>query len=125
VPASWLRSAVRSRSHDAGTTITRSDLEERFLALCRRHGLPKPLVNTWLEAKEVDFLFPRHRLIVETDSWTHHRSRAAFEDDRVRDALMARAGYRTLRFTYRQIQDDAASVAQAVAAALRGLRSSA
>ena len=102
--------------HEAGTTLTKSALEELFLELCRGHGLPRPLVNSWVEAKEVDFLFPRHRLIVETDSWTHHRSRAAFENDRARDALMARAGYRTLRFTHRQIEDAPASVAQAVAA---------
>src|SRR4051812_23313988 len=107
--AGKLRRALTT--HEAGTTITRSELEELFLALCRRHGLPKPLVNSWLEAKQVDFLFPRHRLIVETDSWTHHRSRQAFENDRARDALMARAGYRTLRFTYRQIEQEPAGVA--------------
>jgi very-short-patch-repair endonuclease len=114
--AGKLRRALAS--HEAGTTLTKSALEELFLALCRRHGLPQPLVNTWLEAKEVDFLFPRHRLIVETDSWTYHRSREAFETDRARDALMARAGYRTLRFTYRQIEREPASVAQTVAMAL-------
>jgi very-short-patch-repair endonuclease len=56
---------------------------------------------------------------VETDSWTHHRSRAAFENDRARDALHTRAGYRTLRFTHRQLADDPAAVAATVAAALR------
>ena len=66
----------------------------------------------------VDFLFPRHRLVVETDSWTHHRRREAFENDRARDALMARAGYRTLRFTYRQVRHDPATVAQTLAAML-------
>jgi very-short-patch-repair endonuclease len=106
------------QSHHAGTTLTKSELEELFLALCRRHGLPRPLVNTWVEGKEVDFLFAEHRLIVETDSWTHHRSREAFETDRARDALLARAGYRTLRFTYRQIEREPASVAQTVAAML-------
>lgn len=41
----------------------------------------------------------------------HHRDREAFENDRARDALMARAGYRTLRFTYRQIEREPATVA--------------
>ena len=81
--------------------------------------MPKPLVNTWLEGKEVDFLFPTHRLVVETDGWRHHRSRSAFENDRARDALMARAGYRTLRFTYRQVRDEPANVGRTVAAMLR------
>jgi predicted transcriptional regulator of viral defense system len=30
-------------THVPGTTLTRSELEERFLALCRAHGLPRPL----------------------------------------------------------------------------------
>jgi hypothetical protein len=111
-----LRHALQT--HDAGTTLTKSELEERFLALCRDHGLPTPLVNTWPSGKEVDFHFPGHGLIVETDSWTHHRSREAFESDRARDALHARAGYRTLRFTHRQLVDEPATVAATVAAIL-------
>jgi hypothetical protein len=114
--AAKLRRALET--HEAGTTITKGKLEELFLALCRQYGLPKPLVNAWLEAKEVDFLFPQHRLIVETDGWTHHRGRDAFENDRARDALMARAGYRTLRFTWRQIEHEPASVAATLAATL-------
>jgi hypothetical protein len=106
-------------THHAGTTLTRSHLEERFLTLCREHGLPAPLVNSWPSGKEVDFRFPGHALIVETDSWTHHRSREAFENDRARDALHTRAGYRTLRFTHRQLADDRAAVAATVASALR------
>ena len=106
------------QEHHAGTTLTKSELEERFLSLCRRHGLPKPRVNTWIANKEVDFLFAEARLIVETDSWRHHRSREAFESDRARDAITARAGYRTLRFTHRQVADDAAAVAATVDAAL-------
>ena len=102
-------------THHAGTTLTRSHLEERFLTLCREHGLPAPLVNSWPSGKEVDFRFPGHALIVEADSWTHHRSREAFENDRARDALRTRAGYRTLRFTYRQLADDPAAVAATVA----------
>ncbi len=112
-----LRTALAT--HNAGTTLTRSHLEERFLTLCREHGLPAPLVNSWPSGKEVDFRFPGHALIVEADSWTHHRSREAFENDRARDALHTRAGYRTLRFTHRQLADDPAAVAATVAAALR------
>jgi very-short-patch-repair endonuclease len=78
-------------------------------------------VNRRLEAKEVDFLFAAHRLVVETDSWRHHRSREAFENDRARDALLAQAGYRTLRFTYRQVVDHPAGVAAAIAATLQAI----
>jgi hypothetical protein len=106
------------RDHDPGTTLTRSDLEERFLKLCRAAGLPRPTVNDYVEGLEADFVFAAGRLLVETDSWRHHRSRASFESDRRRDATHAAAGWRTLRFTHRQIHDEPATVARAIAAAL-------
>jgi hypothetical protein len=46
---------------------TRSELERRFLRLCRRHGLPRPSVNATVLGYEVDFLWADQRLIVETD----------------------------------------------------------
>jgi Protein of unknown function (DUF559)/Transcriptional regulator, AbiEi antitoxin len=105
--------------HTPGTTVTRSPLEERMLALCRAHGLPRPLVNHDVAGKEVDFVFAEARLLVEADSWRYHRSREAFERDRERDALFARAGYRVLRFTDRQMKREPATVAATIAALLR------
>ncbi|MEA2384566.1 MAG: hypothetical protein QOH72_4537 [Solirubrobacteraceae bacterium] len=52
-------------------------------------------------------------MLVETDSWRHHRSREAFEHDRRRDTIHAAAGYRTLRFTHRQITHDRTTVTPA------------
>jgi hypothetical protein len=88
-------------THIPGTTLTRSELEERFLALCRDHDLPRPLVNHPVAGRERDFVFAAQRLVVETDSWRHHDTRESFEDDRHRDAILLRAGYRTLRVTHR------------------------
>jgi len=102
-----------------GTTLTRSELEERFLELCRDHGLPRPRVNHHVEGRERDFVFPGHRLVVETDGWRHHHSREAFEQDRLRDAELARAGYRTLRFTHRRLAEAPGEVAATVGAVLR------
>ena len=99
--------------------LTRSDLEILFRQICKDHGLPEPAVNTTVEGKEVDFLFRAERLIVEADSWRYHRTRRAFEDDRARDVLTTRAGYRTLRFTDRQLTDAPHSVAAAIRATLR------
>ena len=104
--------------HDPGTTLTKSDLEERFLKLCRDANIPKPIVNDYVEALEADFIFKAQRVLVETDSWQHHKSRDSFESDRRRDAIHAAAGWRTLRFTHRQIERDPATVTQALAAAL-------
>jgi very-short-patch-repair endonuclease len=100
--------------HRVGTTGTKSELEERMLALCDRHGLPRPRANAWIEGLEVDFLFAAERLVVEADSYKYHRSRRAFERDRERDAILARAGYRTLRFTDRQMRRQAREVAQTI-----------
>lgn len=103
--------------HVPGTTVTRTKLEERMLALCGAHGLPRPLVNHFVEGIEVDFVFG-DGVLVEADSWRHHRDRQAFERDRERDAIFARAGYRVLRFTDRQMRSDPAAVAATIAAVL-------
>lgn len=82
---------------------TRSELERRFLALCRRHGLPAPEVNVRIDDFLVDFLWRDRRLIVETDGYRYHRGRAAFEDDRARDLRLKLLGYDVLRLTERQL----------------------
>jgi hypothetical protein len=106
------------QSHLAGTAPTKSDLEISFLDLCARNGLPRPMVNPEICGLHVDFVFAERRLAVEANSWRWHRGRAAFERDRERDAVLATAGYRTLRFTDRQIANEPASVVRALTAAL-------
>jgi hypothetical protein len=58
--------------HTPGTTLTKSELEERFLALCDRAGVDRPRVNSRVEGLEVDFAWPHHRLVVEADGWQYH-----------------------------------------------------
>jgi very-short-patch-repair endonuclease len=97
---------------------TRSQLERRFLALIKRAGLPRPLVNRTIGPYEVDFAWPRHRVLVEVDGWTAHGHRLAFERDRARDADLAAQGYVVLRFTWRQLRDEPMRVATRIARAL-------
>jgi very-short-patch-repair endonuclease len=106
----------------AGTTATRSELEECFLELCERQRLARPAVNARVAGLVVDFLFAAQRLVVELDGYRYHRSRRAFERDRERDAILARAGHRVLRFSHRQLTSRPGEVGAAVRA---GLRSSA
>ena len=87
--------------------LARSELERRFLALCRRHGLPTPAMNARAGPFEVDFVWRDRRLIVEVDGYRYHRTRSAFEADRARDARLKVLGYDVLRFTHRQLTDDA------------------
>ncbi|MEA2395064.1 MAG: hypothetical protein QOJ82_2955 [Solirubrobacteraceae bacterium] len=65
----------------------------------------------------VDFLFTDQRLVVEVDGYRYHHTRKAFERDRQRDAILAQAGYRVLRFTHRQIAREPATVTAALRAA--------
>ncbi|MBM3666947.1 MAG: DUF559 domain-containing protein [Actinobacteria bacterium] len=101
---------------DAGseTALTRSKLERGFLALCRRHRLPKPRVNARAGPYEVDFLWPEQRVIVEADGFEFHRSREAFERDRARDAELQARGYRVVRVTHRQLRESPRKVARSV-----------
>jgi very-short-patch-repair endonuclease len=103
-------------------TLTDREMEERFLALCRRAALPSPAVNTWITlgdgvSYKADFLWRGHMLVVETDSRGFHSHRAAFENDRLRDQRLTLAGFTVVRFTWRQIERDP----QRVAGVLQGL----
>jgi predicted transcriptional regulator of viral defense system len=89
---------------------TRSELERRFLRLCRDGGLPPPAVNVPVASLEVDFLWPEARLVIELDGYAFHGDRASFERDRRRDAILQLAGYRVLRVTHRRLVEEAASV---------------
>jgi hypothetical protein len=53
--------------HTPGSTRTKSHMEELFIALCDKHGLPRPEVNVHIEGYECDFVWRDQRLIVETD----------------------------------------------------------
>jgi hypothetical protein len=98
--------------------VTRSELEARFLRLCRRSDVPAPNVNARVAGLEVDFTWPAHRLAVETDGRSYHATRAAFERDRRRDARLTVAGWRVVRFTWAQVVDEPAECAAVLRALL-------
>lgn len=85
---------------------TRSKFERLFLNCLRRYGLPTPQVNVRIMGKEVDFLFERERVIVELDGYETHGTRASFERDRERDAVLLAAGYVTIRITWERFKSD-------------------
>jgi very-short-patch-repair endonuclease len=90
---------------DAAPALTRSEAEERLLALIRAAELPAPEANVRIGRHEVDFLWRDHGLVVEVDGFRFHSSRSAFERDRLRDAELGGMGYRVMRITWRQIVD--------------------
>ena len=103
-----LKAAIRD--YRGPPPITRSELERLFLDLCHEAGLPRPQTNTLVEGYEVDAAWLDHRLVVELDSHEYHGTRAAFENDRVRDAILQAAGYRVIRITHRRMEDAPADV---------------
>jgi very-short-patch-repair endonuclease len=86
-------------------SMTRSEAEARLLELVRAAGLPAPETNARVLGYEVDFLWRKHKLVVEVDGFAFHSTRQAFERDRRRDAQLQAAGYRVIRFSYVQIVD--------------------
>jgi very-short-patch-repair endonuclease len=73
--------------------------------LIRQAELPLPELNVPLESYEVDFLWREAKIVVEIDGYRFHGTRQAFERDRRRDAKLAAAGYRVIRFTWRELID--------------------
>jgi very-short-patch-repair endonuclease len=85
---------------------TRSVLEDRFLPLLRKHGLPTPEINVRLEGYRVDAYFREQRLVVELDGWKTHRTKERFLADRRQDiAILAATGIPTVRLPYDDVGD--------------------
>jgi hypothetical protein len=117
-----LLTAVLSE-HRVGSTLTRNELEERFLAICRDVELAPDRVNAWIAypdggGAEADFLWHAQRLIVEVDGRDVHTTRRAFEADRRRDQRLMLLGWRIVRFTWRQVMFEPAYVAATLRALL-------
>lgn len=119
--AATLRAVLAA--HDAGSTLTRSALEELALAVIREAGLPLPHVNAPVACgpgswHTVDFHWPAERVVLETDGHRFHRTAAAVERDRRRDADLAIAGQRVLRSTWRQLEREPGRVVRMLRVAL-------
>jgi very-short-patch-repair endonuclease len=91
------------------SSSTRSDLEEAFLALCRKADVPDPQVNEWVDLGDgglplwADFVWRAQRVIVETDGGKVHGTHRARERDPRRDQRALLAGWRPIRTTWRQV----------------------
>ncbi|MBS1863668.1 MAG: DUF559 domain-containing protein [Actinobacteria bacterium] len=99
--------------------LSDSDLEILFRPLALAAGLPLPLTKHRVLDYEVDFFFPDHDLIVETDGLRYHRTPSQQARAAKRDQVHTAAGFAVLRFTHWQI----AHGADEVTAILRRFRS--
>jgi very-short-patch-repair endonuclease len=96
----------------------KSPLEAKILPLLRRRGIPAPRCNAPVALVdgriEVDFLWPRHRFVVEADSRDFHTPEIAFERDRWRDRELLRVSHGRLRVTSQEAEQEPEQVADAV-----------
>lgn len=95
--------SVLAEHRERGIAITRSDLEQRFLAIVDDAGFPRPRTNTYVLGCEVDAVWAQERVAVELDSWRYHRDRHTFQRDREKGNALVAAGWRLLRFTYHDL----------------------
>jgi very-short-patch-repair endonuclease len=98
--------------------ITRSEAERLMRRLIRQAQLPQPKSNVKVAGYEVDFLWPKQRVIVEVDGYRFHSHRSAFERDHRKDLALQEAGYLVIRITWRQLEDEPLAVIAHVARAL-------
>jgi very-short-patch-repair endonuclease len=91
----------------------------------RKANLPKPLPNHEIAGRRRDFAWPDQRLVVETDGYRYHSSRAAKRRDNRRDRQLTALGWRTVRFTYEEVAFEPGVVGAEVAQLLRNARTAA
>ena len=111
------RSSPRVRAYLGDVAPTQTRLEDRFLRLCDRHGIPRPLTQQGARPR-LDFVWPAHRLVVEVDGWESHRTRVAFQQDRTTRNALQLDGFVVLRFTWEDVNRRPAMVAGQIRRAL-------
>jgi very-short-patch-repair endonuclease len=105
------RAAAAKPGSDSGTeSLSRQRFEALGLVVRQQVTLP--------EVGDVDMRIGR-TLVVEVDGWAYHSDRAAFENDRRRDALIAAQRLVPLRFSYKQVMTDWPFVERIVLACLK------
>lgn len=96
---------------------------ERLLRrLVEKAGLRQPLMNTWVERFEIDAYWEEERFAVEVDGWETHRTRRAFEDDRLRHEEMKLAGIDVVPISARRIEQCPDEVGRHLASLLKRRR---
>jgi very-short-patch-repair endonuclease len=83
--------------------VTESVLEQHFLPIVARVGLPPPETQRHFPPHRVDFYWPSRNLVVECDSLRHHRTAIQQTEDLKRDHAHYYAERERLRFSHHQV----------------------
>jgi very-short-patch-repair endonuclease len=110
-----MRVVLDARPH--GYRVTDSRLEDAFVSLVDRYGIPQPQRQKYVRRLgRVDFVYHEAEIAIELDSYEHHWDRSAFQSDRTRSNRLGLSGWLVLRYTW----DDIHLRPDQVAAELRG-----
>jgi very-short-patch-repair endonuclease len=92
-----------------GPDLGDSDAEARIARWLVGAGLPQPVqqhrVRVGRRTYKLDLAYPRHQIAIEFDGWATHRTRLAFDADRVRDLDLEDQDWRVLHFTSRSTRE--------------------
>jgi very-short-patch-repair endonuclease len=106
-----------------GVDLPDSKLEIELGRLLRRNKIRGFTFHPHIEGFEVDFAHLVRRVIIESDGYEFHSSRAAFENDRRRDSTLAAAGWLVVRVTWWQVVEQPTEVIERLRSALSVRRS--
>jgi very-short-patch-repair endonuclease len=120
-----LRAVEPWRRYRPGIKV-RSRMEAKLLPLLTEAGLPIPETNARLciggKAYEVDFLWRRQKLVVETDGGRFHDNPVAGRRDSERNRAFDEAGYRIPRLGWEDLRDRSSAAMSEIARLLRERR---
>lgn len=117
-----LREAIES--YDPRRKYANGRLEEDFYDLCKRRGLPLPLLNIYVHDIKCDAYWPEQALVVELDSELAHNSPAQRRRDRANDLTLRGHGLTVLRYDWDLVHERPAEVCADVLRELERLVSS-
>ncbi len=93
------------------TAVIRSSVEDRFVELCKRYGIPVPETNVVVHGIELDVYWREHGAYLELDTFETHGGEISFERDRADAGVLGRHGLRGFPVTDRRIDHEADDVA--------------
>jgi hypothetical protein len=102
----------------------RSKLEDDFFSMLHAAEIPLPEPNADVGHYEVDFLWRRQRVAIETDGWGAHGHDRAKRNDAAKDAYLRTLGLQVIRVSRARFEERPYAVIAEIAAALSGRRSS-
>jgi hypothetical protein len=98
-----------------------SKLERAFIRLLKANHLPLPTTNRPAGGRFVDCRWPELKLTVELDSYRYHRSRHAWEQDRLRERQAYAHGDQFRRYTWGDVVEHPRPTLSELRAVLTGV----